>query len=57
MKKLQTIINNWINEETAAKECQAAGVGISTKNADAAVRLGMLLSVRDQVCKMMERNA
>ena len=56
MDKLKQIITKWIDEEMAAKNCQVAGVGISHRNGDAAVREDMLLSVMDQIDKMIERN-
>jgi len=57
MQKFKEIITTWIGEEIEAKNCQIAGVGISHKNADAAVREHMLLSVMDQTNKMIERNS
>lgn len=56
MQKFKAIITTWIDDEEAAKNCQVAGVGISHKNGDAAVRQDMLLSVMDQIDKMIERN-
>lgn len=56
MQKFKAIITKWIDEEVLAKNCQVAGVGISHKNGDAAVREDMLLSVMDQIDKMIERN-
>ena len=56
MQKFKAIITKWIDEEMAAKNCQVAGVGIRPQNTDAAVREDMLLSVMDQIDKMIGRN-
>lgn len=57
MQKFKAIIATWIDEEVVAKNCQIAGVGISHKNGDAAIREDMLLSVMDQIDKMIKRNS
>ena len=57
MQKFKQIITTWIDEEVTAKNCTVAGVGISHKNGDAAVREDMLLSVMDQIDKMIERDS